>query len=156
MHRSELVGVLGLLGLSALLVSGGVQLPPSAVLLLSSPISKIVLVLLVIGIFCKSPVVGIAATVAVAVLLFSRNVRLVSSEGSFLTNWMNSFFGAGAAPAAALEAADPIPDAYPTDHSRPDGPAETRSYAFLPSEDMGSDAFVRSGPQMDEKLAVLR
>lgn len=154
MKQGELVGVIALLALSATLVSGSLPLPPSLVLFLSSPIIKIILVLGVIYTFTKSPSLGIAATVTVAVLLFSRNMALVSSEGSFLTDWMNSYHRTNSAK-DQLDPA-PAPDSYPTDHARPEGTPETRSYSFHPSEDTGSDEFARFGPDMDEKIAVLR
>ena len=154
MKQSELLGVIALLALSATLVSGSLHLPPSLVLLLSSPITKIVLVLGVVYTFMKSPPMGIAATVALAVLLFSRNLALVSSEGSFLTDWMNSFHRTDSAK-DQLDPA-PAPDSYPTDRVRPEGTPETRSYSFRPNEDTGSDEFARFGPDMDEKIEVLR
>jgi len=154
MKQTELVGVIALLAVSATLVSGSLRLPPSLVLLLSSPITKIILVLGVIYTFTKSPALGMAATVAVAVILFSRNMALVSSEGSFLTDWMNSFHRTN----SANDQLDPpaAPDSYPTDRARPEGTPETRSYSFHPSEDTGSDEFARFGPDMDEKIEVLR
>ena len=154
MKQGELLLVIGLLAVSATLVSGSLHLPPSIALLLASPISKLMLVLAVVYAFMKSPSVGIAAAVAVAVLLFSRNITLVSSEGSFLTDLMNSFRQSDSTkdmidPAAA-------PDSYPTDRARPEGSPETRSYSFRPSDDTGSDEFARFGPNMDEKVDVLR
>jgi hypothetical protein len=154
MKQTELLGVIALLTLSATLVSGSLRLPPSLVLLLSSPITKIILVLGVIYIFTKSPALGIAATVALAVILFSRNIALVSSEGSFLTDLMNSFHTTNSAK-DQLDPA-PAPDSYPTDRVRPEGTPETRSYSFHPSEDTGSDEFARFGPNLDEKIEVLR
>jgi len=149
MRQGELVGVIALLAVSATLVSGSLRLPPSLVLLLSSPITKIILVLGVIYTFTKSPALGIAATVAVAVILFSRNMALVSSM-----DWMNSFHTTN----SAKDQLDPpsAPDSYPTDHARPEGTPETRSYSFHPSDDTGSDEFARFGPEMDEKIEVLR
>lgn len=132
MKQTELMLVIGLLAMSAALVSGSVQLPSSVVLLLASPIIKLLLVLSVIYAFVKCPTVGIAATVAVAVLLFSRNIALV-------TSWTA-----------------PPPDSYPTDQARPEGIPETRSYSFRPAADTGSDEFTRFGPSMDEKIEVLR
>lgn len=154
MKQTELLGVIALLALSATFVSGSLRLPPSLILLLASPLAKIVLVLGVIYTFIKSPALGIAATVAVAVILFSRNISLVSSEGSFLTDWMNSFHTTN----SAKDQLDPpaAPDSYPTDHARPEGTPETRSYSFHPSEETGSDEFARFGPDLDEKVAVLR
>lgn len=149
MRQGELVGVIALLAVSATLVSGFLHIPPSLVLLLSSPITKIILVLGVIYTFTKSPALGIAATVAVAVILFSRNMALVSSM-----DWMNSFHETNLAK-DQLDPA-PAPDSYPTDRARPEGTPETRSYSFHPSEDTGSDEFARFGPEMDEKIEVLR
>jgi len=149
MKQGELVGVIALLAVSATLVSGSLRLPPSLVLLLSSPITKIILVVGVIYTFTKSPALGIAATVAVAVILFSRNMALVSSM-----DWMNSFHETNLAK-DQLDPA-PAPDSYPTDRARPEGTPETRSYSFRPSEETGSDEFARFGPEMDEKIEVLR
>jgi hypothetical protein len=92
--------------------------------------------------------VGIAATVVVAVLLFSRNVALVDS------NWMSSYQTTGL-PKEMIDPS-PAPDAYPTDRARPEGTPETRSYSFRPSDDTGSDTFVRMGPDLNEKIDVLR
>lgn len=133
----ELAWVISLLIVSSLLVSGVVHLPSSAVLLLGSPLTKLVLVGLVLLGFYKSPLIGIAATVTLAVLLFSRNRVLVRSE------------------LPSLEEPTVVPDAYPIDQTRPEGSSETRTYTFLPSEDIGSDEFARFGPQLDEKQDVL-
>jgi len=153
MKRSELILVIGLLAVSATLVSGSFRLPPSAVLLLASPLTKIILVAAVVYAFVKSPTVGIAAVVTVAVLLFTRNMTLVSSEGSFLTDWMNSYMQSD--PTKDMLDPAPAPDSYPTDRARPEGSTEDRSYSYRPTEDTGSDEFTRFGPEMDEKVAVL-
>jgi hypothetical protein len=153
MKRAELILVIGLLAVSATLVSGSLHLPPSAVLLLASPITKVLLVAAVVYAFIKSPTVGIAAIVTVAVLLFTRNITLVSSEGSFLTNWMNSYMQSDSTK-DMLDPA-PAPDSYPTDRARPEGSTEDRSYSYRPTENTGSDEFTRFGPEMDEKVAVL-
>ena len=154
MKRPELIAIIALLAFSSLLVSGSVPLPPSVVLLLASPITKVILVLLVVYAFTKSPTIGIAGTVALAVLLFSRNKALVSSEGSFLTDAMNSMFASN----TAKDMLDPpsAPGSYNTQAPRPEGPTEERSYSFRPEADTGSDEFTRFGPQMDEKVEVLR
>jgi len=152
MKQNELAWVLGLLVVSAILISG-VSLPPSLVLLLTSPFTKLILVGLVIYAYLKSPVIGLAATVALAVLLFSRNRVLVSSEGSFLTDWMNSYMQSD--PTKDMLDPAPAPDSYPTDRTRPEGSTEDRSYSYRPSEETGSDEFTRFGPDMDEKVAVL-
>jgi hypothetical protein len=137
MNQMELAWVISLLIVSSLLVSGVVRLPSSVVLLLASPITKLVLVGLVLLAFYKSPLIGIAATVTLAVLLFSRNRVLVSSELPSLDD-----------PAV-------VPDAYPIEQDRPEESTETRTYTFLPSADTGSDQFARFGPQLDEKQEVL-
>jgi len=154
MKRTELLGVISLLILSAVLVSDAVTLPPSVVLALSSPITKVILVLLVIYAFLQSPPLGIAATVALAVIFFSRNRQLVSSGGSFFTEWLQSLFGIASDPRS--EPSVPTPDAFPLDEMRPEGVPEVRTFSYRPSDDTGSDEFVRSGPQMDEKLEVLK
>jgi len=153
MKGPELLGVISLLILSAVLVSDAVTLPSSAVLVLTSPITKVILLVLVMVAFMKSPPLGIAATVALAVVLFSRNRQLVSSGGSLYTEWLKSLFGIRSD--AREEPSVPTPDAFPLDEARPKGIPEVRTFSYRPSEDTGSDEFIRSGPQMDEKLAVL-
>ena len=154
MKGPELLGVISLLILSAVLVSDAVTLPSSAVLVLTSPITKVILLVLVVVAFMKSPPLGIAATVALAVVLFSRNRQLVSSGGSFYTEWLQSLFGIRSD--VQEEPSVPTPDAFPLDEARPEGVPEVRTFSYRPSEDTGSDEFVRMGPQMDEKLDVLR
>ena len=153
MKGPELLGVISLLILSAVLVSDAITLPSSAVLVLTSPITKVILILLVVYAFMKSPPLGIAATVALAVILFSRNRQLVSSGGSFYTEWLQSLLGVNQD--SREEPAVPTPDAFPLDEARPEGVPEVRTFSYRPMDETGSDEFVRSGPQMDEKLAVL-
>jgi hypothetical protein len=154
MKGPELLGVISLLILSAVLVSDAVTLPSSVVLVLTSPITKVILLVLVVVAFMKSPPLGIAATVALAVILFSRNRQLVSSGGSLYTEWLQSLLGIRS-DAQQEEPSVPTPDAFPLDEARPEGIPEVRTFSYRPMDETGSDEFVRSGPQMDEKLAVL-
>ena len=49
------------------------------------------------------------------------------------------------------EAGAPVEGQYPTDEDRPQGESEPVDYMYRPSEDTGTNAFERYGPDMDEK-----
>ncbi len=172
MKRNEFLIVVVLVSLAAGLISNTIKLPNAVDNLLSGSLGKTVLVILALYAFSISPAVGLSATLLTAIIIFSHNVSFVNNlqtsnplYDNTITNFVRNLFTPSnidakltqneSAEYAEMIEPHPAEGSFPSDESRPTHYASTLEYNYRPQEDTGSDDFVRYGPNIDEKLAVL-
>jgi hypothetical protein len=173
-HKREMketeTGVATVIAALATAVAMGYIKVPVAVL--QSSLTQAFLLVMVLVLFAYSPVVGIAAMVLFAVLLFNRNVQktsVVRPASRYGEDNIAHQPVATVQPAQAIQNQpreyNEFKDTYepyqspnsigqfPLDESRPSSEARLESYYYRPDATTGENTFERMGPNIDQKNA---
>jgi hypothetical protein len=177
MYATETALVMLLAGFATAIALGAVEVPAP---ILHSSISQAFLLIMALVLFAYSPVVGIAAIAVFAIIMFKRNVQKTYQYSQVAQQFAKDAAASQeyqAMPYQAVQATQPrdytqfkdqhppaVPEGFVEGYASPEEvgtyplgarpKAEaTQSFTamYRPAEDMGDNAFVRAGPEMDEK-----
>lgn len=173
MKTAEASIAIGLAVVATGVAGGFLHVPPA---LLSSSITQAFLLVMALVLFSYSPVVGIAAMALLAMLLYNRNFQktvrwhraaatvygdenivnedvgavqpfeTTQDEPRDYTHFKDTYEG-------FQSGDDSVLGSYPLDEVRPSAEPVVDAYFYRPGADMGSDAFVREGPNIDNKMS---
>jgi hypothetical protein len=156
--------------LATAVAMGYIQVP---VRVLQSSLTQAFMLVMVLVLFAYSPVVGIAAMVLFAVLIFNRNVQ----KTTYIVRPASRYGEDNIAhqPVATVQPAQTVQNQprdynefkdtyepyqslqsigqYPLDGSRPTSDAKLESYYYKPDATTGDNTFERAGPNIDQKNA---
>lgn len=174
MKTQEASIAIGLAVVATGVAAGFLHVPPA---LMASSITQAFMLVMALVLFSYSPVVGIAAMALFAMLLYSRNLEKtvryhraaatvygdenivnedVGNVQPFETmqdeprdyNQFKDTYGA-----EGFQSAETVDGSYPLNEVRPSAEPVLDAYFYRPGDDMGSDEFVRSGPNIDAKMS---
>lgn len=175
MYATETALVMLMAGAATAVATGALEVPAA---LLHSSVSQAFLLIMALVLFAYSPVVGIAAIAVFAIVMFKRNVQKTyqyaqqaqefAKDAAAQQEYQPMPYAQVSQPRDYTQFKDQIkaqvPEAFTEGYASPDDvgtyplgarplsePTQTFTAMYRPAEDMGDNAFVRSGPNLDEK-----
>ena len=176
MYATETALVMLLAGAATAVALGAIQVPAP---ILHSSVSQAFLLIMALVLFSYSPVVGIAAIGLFAIIMFKRNVQKTYQYSQIAKQFAKDSAVSQeyqAMPYQAAHVTQPreysqfkdqaptVPTGFTEGYATPEEvgtyplgarpqaqPTQSFTAMYRPDEDMGDNAFVRGGPNMDEK-----